>query len=74
MATDQQPIDYQMLFAKTVQDMLVEVFGRHGIDTLYEDELESIVKECTDKCYHRSIGEFRRKQGLSIFRRRTTWM
>ena len=62
------PIDYQRLFAKTVEEMLVEVFDRHGIDQLYEDELEAIVKECTDRCYHQSIGEFRRRQGLSVFR------
>lgn len=68
------PIDYQRLFAETVEEMLIEIFDRHGIDQLYEDELEAIVKECTDKCYRSSVGEFRRKEGLSIFKQRKMWM
>ena len=38
-------MDYRKLFSRTLYEEIDDVFGAHGIDWMYEDELESVVKE-----------------------------
>lgn len=66
-------IDYRRLFAETLEDRINAVMARHGIDTLYEDEYESIVRECTSKCYAKSNAEFRRETGESSIPKIRLW-
>ena len=70
----ERELDYRKLFAKTLHEVMVETFARHGIDRLYEDEFDSIVTELTERFYHQTVGEFRRKNGLSVFPDKTKWM
>lgn len=66
-------IDYKGIFARVLYEELGETFMRHGIDTIYEDELEDIVAECTYKVYWPSVAEFRRAMGMSVMPRRGEW-
>ena len=54
-------MDYRKLFSRTLYEEIDDVFGAHGIDWMYEDELESVVKEAERKCYYQSIAEFRKR-------------
>lgn len=54
-------MDYRKLFSRTLYEEIVSVFDEHGIDWMYEDELESVVKEAEKTCYYQSIAEFRKR-------------
>lgn len=61
-------LDFEGLFARALYDEINEVFGRHGIEELYEDELDGLVRECVSRCYGQSIEEFGRWIALGMTR------
>lgn len=56
--------DLPRVFSEVVYDLLGEVFPARGIDVLYEDEVESIVRECVDRYYAQSVVEWYVMQGI----------
>lgn len=53
-------MDYRKLFAKALHEEMCEAFERHGIDTIYEDELDELVIEITKKYFLETVEEFKR--------------
>ncbi len=57
-------MDYKKLFAKAVYEEMCEAFERHGIDAIYEDELEELVIDITNKYFMQTVDEFKRAYGV----------
>lgn len=52
-------MDYRKLFAKVLYEEMCEAFERHGIDAIYEDELDELVIEITKKYFWETVEEFK---------------
>lgn len=61
-------IDYKAIFSKVLHEEIVATFAAHGIERLYEDELEDIIRECVKLVYKPSIREFNRAMGNPLTR------
>lgn len=53
-------------FSRTLVEMCCEIFPRHGVESMPDEEFERMVRELTDRHYHSTLGEFRRRYGLSV--------
>lgn len=71
-------IDYKRLFSETLCDLMETIFTEHGIESIYEDEFDDIVAECTKRCFWQTVREFRDTFGLSVLPKThynpSTWM
>ncbi|MBP3884927.1 MAG: hypothetical protein J6D54_08340 [Olsenella sp.] len=68
MSTRPIPIDYKTIFSKVLHEEIVRTFDEHGIEQIYEDELEDIIEECVRLAYKPSIREFNRVMGNPLTR------
>jgi hypothetical protein len=59
-------LDYKEIFATTMYEMICEIFPAHGIEQMDEEEFDQMVTEITREHYWPILGEFRKKNGLSL--------
>ena len=57
---------FRELFSETLHELMCEVFPRHGIDTMPDEEYDALIVEITQKHYFRILGECRRKTGQAM--------
>lgn len=53
-------MDYLPLFVQTLYEEMEDIFEAHGIDSLHEEQMEDIVRQCKRDLYIPTIREFRR--------------
>lgn len=57
---------FREIFSETLHELMCEVFLRHGITTMPDDEYDALIVEITQKHYFRILGECRRETGQSV--------
>lgn len=57
---------FRQIFSETLHELMCDVFPRHGINSMPDEEFDSLVKEITQKHYFQILGECRRETGQAM--------